>query len=224
MCRPEQARKPGFIYNGGMANIAPPSLDLERSFWDQGIPYVAGIDEAGRGAWAGPVAAGAVILPSGPAISAQLEGVRDSKKMTPKQREHWFAVIQQISVSWGIGYASNVEIDAYGILPATKLAMRRAVAQCIPAAGALVIDAVKLPEVPLPQLSMNFGDSLSLSIAAASVFAKVSRDRWMLVAANRYPGYGFECHKGYGTRQHSTALGHKGACEIHRFTYKPIRS
>jgi ribonuclease HII len=219
----DQAGKAGFLYNEYMTKIVPPTLDLETFFWNQGIPSVAGVDEAGRGAWAGPVAAGAVILPPGTEILKQLEGVQDSKKMTVNQREHWFTVIQQHCLGWGIGYASNAEIDAFGILPATKLAMRRAVAQCIPAAAALVIDAVKLPEVALPQLSINFGDSLSLSIAAASVLAKVSRDRWMIAAAERFPEYGFASHKGYGTRQHSAALAHKGACEIHRFTYQPIR-
>lgn len=201
-----------------------PTLELEQAFWNEGLSFVAGLDEAGRGAWAGPVAAGAVILSRAEDISKKLKGVRDSKRLTPRQRERLFSVIQRHVLSWGVGFASNIEIDAYGIVPATKLAMKRALSQLIPPPQALVIDAVQLKTVALPQLSVNFGDSISLSIAAASILAKVSRDRWMITAETRYPGYGFARHKGYGTSKHRKRLAAYSACEIHRLSYKPIKT
>lgn len=184
---------------------------------------VAGIDEAGRGAWAGPVTAAAVILPLEANISAAFSEVRDSKQMTVQQREHNELLIQNYASAWGVGFASCVEIDAYGILAATKIAMSRALAQLQPQADALLIDAVSLKNHSnLPQQSIIHGDALSLSIAAASVLAKVARDRWMTIADNRYPGYGFARHKGYGTAQHQAAIQKNGACEIHRFSFRPI--
>ncbi|MCD4752160.1 MAG: ribonuclease HII [Anaerolineaceae bacterium] len=201
-----------------------PTLKLEQAFWNEGLSLIAGLDEAGRGAWAGPVAAGAVILPREEEISEKLKGVRDSKRLSPRQRERLFPVIQTHVLSWGVGFASNIEVDAYGIVPATKLAMERALSQLIPPPQALVIDALQLKTVVLPQQSVNFGDSISLSIAAASILAKVSRDHWMIAAENRYPGYGFARHKGYGTRKHRMALEAYGTCEVHRFSYKPIKA
>jgi len=201
-----------------------PTLKLEQVFWNEGFSIVAGLDEAGRGAWAGPVTAGAVILSRAEDISKKLKGVRDSKQLTPRQRERLYSVIQRHVLSWGVGFASNIEIDAYGIVPATKLAMKRAISQLIPPPQALVIDAVQLKTVSLPQQSVNFGDSISLSIAAASILAKVSRDHWMMAAETRYPDYGFARHKGYGTRMHQIALKVCGICEIHRFSYKPIKA
>ena len=212
------------IYNCFMRMKTIPTLKLEQAFWNEGLSLVAGLDEAGRGAWAGPVAAGAVILPQEEAISEKLKGVRDSKRLTPRQRERLFPVIQANVLSWGVGFASNIEIDAYGIVPATKLAMKRAISQLIPPPQALVIDAVQLKTVSLPQQSVNFGDSISLSIAAASILAKVSRDHWMMAAGACYPGYRFARHKGYGTRAHQKALKVYGTCEIHRFSYKPIKA
>lgn len=200
-----------------------PTLNLEQAFWNEGLSIVAGLDEAGRGAWAGPVAAGAVILPQEEEISEKLKGVRDSKRLSPKQRERLLPVIQTHVLSWGVGFASNIEIDAYGIVPATKLAMKRALSQLIPSPEALVIDALQLKKVSLPQQSVNFGDSISLSIAAASILAKVLRDHWMIQADTRFPGYGFAKHKGYGTRKHQMALDACGICEIHRLSYKPIK-
>lgn len=200
-----------------------PTLKYEAIFWQQGLMRVAGIDEAGRGAWAGPVTAAAVILPLEANISAAFSEVRDSKQMTVQQREHNELLIQNYASAWGVGFASCVEIDAYGILAATKIAMSRALAQLQPQADALLIDAVSLKNHSnLPQQSIIHGDALSLSIAAASVLAKVARDRWMTIADNRYPGYGFARHKGYGTAQHQAAIQKNGACEIHRFSFRPI--
>jgi len=211
-------------YNYFMGMKTDPTLKLEQAFWKEGFSIVAGLDEAGRGAWAGPVAAGAVILPRAEDISEKLKGVRDSKRLTPRQRERLFSVIQRHVLSWGVGFASNIEIDGYGIVPATKLAMKRAISQLIPSPQALVIDAVQLKTVALPQLSVYFGDSISLSIAAASILAKVSRDRWMIATETRYPDYGFASHKGYGTRKHQIGLKVCGTCEIHRLSYKPIKA
>ena len=185
---------------------------------------MAGIDEAGRGCWAGPVTAGAVIFPPEVELTARLEGVRDSKQMTHKQRESILPIIQQYALAWAVGWASNVEVDAYGIVPATRLAMSRAIHSLQMMPLALVIDAVKLPEVKLQQQSMKFGDSLSLSIAAASICAKVYRDRWMVKAGERYSDYGFSQHKGYGTKQHQKALKDYGPCELHRFSFRPLKA
>ena len=210
-------------YNDGMQRNEYPTLEYESAFWQQGLMRVAGIDEAGRGAWAGPVTAAAVILPPDMNILAVLSEVRDSKQMTAQQRGFNEQVIKRSAAAWGVGFASCVEIDAYGILAATKIAMSRALAQLQRQAHALLIDAVSLKNHSnLPQQSIIHGDVLSLSIAAASVLAKVARDRWMTAAENRYPGYGFARHKGYGTAQHQAAIQQNGACEIHRFSFRPI--
>jgi ribonuclease HII len=206
-----------------MENQTIPTLQFEQRFWNQGHLHVAGVDEAGRGCWAGPVTAGAVILPDGQGTLTSLEGVRDSKVLTPKQRETLFGEIKRTALCWAVGWSSNVEIDAFGIVPATRLAMSRAINSLQQMPEALLIDAVKLPTLDLPQQSMNFGDKLSLSIAAASICAKVARDQWMLIAESRFPGYGFAQHKGYGTKHHQQALAVKGPCELHRFSFRPLR-
>lgn len=200
-----------------------PTLDYETTYWKSGLLRVAGVDEAGRGCWAGPVTAAAVILPASEGIQNALVGVRDSKKLTAKQREQLLSVIQEKSLYWGVGWATNVEIDAIGIVPATRLAMVRAITGSMPAPQALLIDAISLPDLEIPQQSMNFGDSISLSIAAASICAKVFRDRWMAQAGQMYSSYGFAQHKGYGTRQHRQALNRLGACPIHRMSFRPLR-
>jgi ribonuclease HII len=199
-----------------------PTIQCEHVWWQRSFDYVAGIDEAGRGAWAGPVTAGAVILPQIKDLENQLTGVRDSKQLSAQQRDFMLERIQKVAVAWAVGWATNVEIDMVGILPATRMAMQRAVACLQPAAQVLIIDAVHLPALPLPQESMKFGDQLSLSIAAASICAKVYRDRWMQSADRLYPGYGFACHKGYGTRQHQNALAALGVCDLHRFSFRPM--
>ncbi|MDP3047718.1 MAG: ribonuclease HII, partial [Chloroflexota bacterium] len=156
---------------------AEPDLIQEGLWWSQGLVCVAGVDEAGRGPWAGPVVAGAVVLPPDPAVARALAGVRDSKQLSPRQRERLFAVIQATAVSWAPGVVPSEEIDRLGILPATRLAMRQAVAALGASPQALLVDAVRLPAILLPQRSLIHGDALSLSIAAASIVAKVTRDR-----------------------------------------------
>lgn len=203
-----------------------PTLKLERNFIAKGHTLIAGIDEAGRGAWAGPVVAAAVILPLGDRqLTRLLKGVNDSKQLTPHQREGLAEVIWNVAVSVGVGGATPDEIDRDGIVPATKHAMQRAVAMLDPQPQALLIDAVNLEaQVSLPQHYLYFGDSLSLSIAAASIVAKVSRDQAMRVLDASYPDYGFAQHKGYGTAVHQAALKSFGVCEIHRRSYRPVRA
>jgi len=195
----------------------------ERALMRQGHALVAGIDEAGRGAWAGPVVAAAVILPRGAMRLAALRGVRDSKLLTPLQRAALFDGIHQAALAVGIGVASHAEIDDIGIVPATRLAMRRAVERLSPAPDALLIDALKLPDVPLPQRVLFHADALCLSVAAASIIAKVTRDRLMTDLDVQYPGYSFARHKGYGTQLHRQALAKWGPCAIHRMTFEPVR-
>jgi ribonuclease HII len=200
-----------------------PHLGLETPFWQADLPHVAGLDEAGRGAWAGPVSAATVILPPESNISKQLQGVRDSKQMTARQREHWAEQIKSHAAAWAVGFASPQEIDAIGIVPSTRLAMARALAQLAQAPQHLLIDALLLPEIDISQTSIIRGDSASLSIAAASVLAKTARDALMVNMDEEYAGYSFARHKGYGTRQHQAALSKLGACEIHRKSFAPIR-
>jgi len=196
-----------------------PTFDVETRLWQRGLVYVAGLDEAGRGCWAGPVYAGAVMLAPG----TELPGVRDSKTLAPARRAALLPLIQERALSWGVGWASAEEIDALGILPATRLAMRRALEQLTPPPQALILDALTLPEVPLPQEAFPRADALALSVAAASIVAKVYRDRWMVeVAEAAYPGYGFARHKGYGTAQHQAALYAWGPCPLHRRSFAPV--
>ncbi len=197
-----------------------PTLDREFELHHSGHRLIAGIDEAGRGAWAGPVVAAAVILD--PAEAAALDGVNDSKQLSPRQRDKLYQVISDHCIAYGIGQGSVAEIDSIGILPATRLAMMRAVAALSPQPDALIIDAVRLPQVNKPQAVFNFADSISLSVAAASIMAKVTRDRWLIELDTQYPAYGFARHKGYGTRIHQAALQSIGPCAIHRRSFKPI--
>jgi len=201
-----------------------PGLALERRLWQQGCHWVAGIDEVGRGAWAGPVVAAAVILPANrPALRAALKGVTDSKLLSARQRERLFDAIQAQAVAVGVGGAGANEVDREGLLPATRAAMQRAVAMLNPQPEALLVDAVDLRSVvPLPQQWPIHGELRSLSIAAASIVAKVYRDQWMRGLDQRCPGYGFARHKGYGTAQHMTALAQLGVCDAHRLSYAPV--
>ena len=201
-----------------------PTLQYELPLWQQSFLAVAGIDEAGRGCWAGPVTAGAVILPADPGILERLSGVRDSKLMTPAERDAVFSLIPGEARAWAVGEADSAEIDRLGILNATRLAMKRAIAALPLRPDHLLIDYVRLHDVTIPQIGIAHGDMVSLSIAAASVMAKVTRDREMEALAEQYPEYGFEKHKGYGTKQHQEALARFGPCPIHRMTFKPLSS
>ncbi len=204
--------------------VQEPDLREEIALYTKGYHHIAGLDEAGRGSWAGPVVAGAVILPvDQPNLAQHLEGVRDSKQLTPRQRDHLYEVIRCAALAVGVGIVPPDMIDELGIVPATRQAMRLAIAQLNPLPDFLLIDYLHLPEVSIPQKSITNGDTLSLSIAAASIVAKVTRDRWMVQLDNRYPGYGFAQHKGYGTRQHREALARLGPSPVHRLSYAPVR-
>ncbi|MDD5368630.1 MAG: ribonuclease HII [Anaerolineaceae bacterium] len=203
----------------------PPSPDLsvELPLWRAGIYPLAGIDEAGRGAWAGPVSAAAVSLPYDASLMQRLSGVRDSKQMKPEQRTAWAVEIKAVALSWSIGFASNQEIDALGIAPATRLAMARAVAQLCPTPQHLLIDFLLLPAISIPQTPLVKGDARVLSIAAASVLAKTARDALLVDLDVTYPGYGFAAHKGYGTLRHALALQQLGPCPAHRMSFAPLQ-
>ncbi len=202
-----------------------PDLQLELHLHAHGYSLVAGIDEAGRGAWAGPVVAAAVVLPLelGPAaLLAQLAGVDDSKRLRPAARAALVPRILECARAVGVGGAGPGEVDRDGLVPATRAAMIRALAMLDPQPDCLLIDAVRLPQCDLPQTSLIRGDGRSLSIAAASIVAKVARDELMAGLEERYPGYGFGRHKGYGTAAHRRALGRLGAAEVHRMSYAPL--
>jgi ribonuclease HII len=188
-----------------------------------GVRYIVGLDEAGRGAWAGPVVAAAVVLPVGRFdLARALTGVRDSKQMTPRQRAVWAERIREVALAYAVGEASAEEVDGGGLLPATRAAMERALAALPLAPEHLFIDHLRLPGTALPQTVLIHGDARSLSIAAASVLAKTARDRLMLSLDDHYPGYGFQRNKGYGTAEHRAALRARGPCAIHRFSYAPL--
>jgi ribonuclease HII len=206
-------------------SLLPPFPDLrfERELWEAGIEYVAGIDEAGRGALAGPVAAGVVILPQTIEIQDILQGVRDSKQLTPKARADWLNVIENAAISCQVGFASADEIDEVGIMPATRLAARRALDKTKPPPQHLLIDWISLPEVDLPETSLVKGDARSLTIACASIAAKVRRDEILIQLDETYSGYGFAGHKGYGTKKHLAAIRESGPCPVHRRSFSPFR-
>jgi ribonuclease HII len=199
-----------------------PSFGEEKILEAQGYRYIAGIDEAGRGALAGPVVAAAVILPTNKSLPF-ITQVRDSKKLTPLKRESLFHNIHESAVALGIGMSGLDIIDALGIVEATRLAMKSAVEQLSPPADYILVDYMRLPEVNLPQKGITHGDDLSYSIACASIIAKVSRDRLMMKLDEEYSGYGLANHKGYGTREHVECLRRLGPCPIHRRTFSPVR-
>ncbi len=189
----------------------------------QGYLRVAGIDEVGRGPLAGPVVAAAVILPQN--IGAPWLGrVRDSKQLNSATREFLYRRICEAAVSFGVGSCDSLTIDESGIVTATRQAMAQAVGQLQPPAESLLIDYVSLPEVRLPQKAITHGDGLCLSIACASIVAKVTRDRLMVEFDEVYPGYGFRNHKGYGTPEHFNCLQKLGPCPIHRRSFQPVKS
>ncbi len=196
-----------------------PAVDwllYERTAREEGYTLVCGVDEAGRGPLAGPVFAAAVILPPDTII----EGVNDSKKLSEKKREALFDVIRKKALAYGIAAADHNEIDDINILNATYLAMRRAVEMLDPAPDLIIVDGNRLPpDLPAEARTLVKGDALCHSIACASILAKVSRDRFMMAMADKYPQYQFEKHKGYGTAAHIAALREHGVCPIHRRSF-----
>ena len=202
-----------------------PDLDRELKLVSAGHRFVAGIDEAGRGALAGPVVAAAVILPIDRFdLARALSEVRDSKQLSPASRQRCSENIREIAIAVGIGEASSSEVDDLGLLPATRAAMRRAVEALDPQPSHLLIDHLRILELELPQDPITRGDQSVLSIAAASVVAKVWRDQLMTELSKRYADYGFERHKGYGTELHRRALTRLGPCPEHRHSYAPVQS
>lgn len=201
--------------------IQTPDLFYEFNLWPYYNP-IAGLDEAGRGALAGPVAVGAVILPvDDPLLLRTLEGVRDSKQMTPLEREALAPRIKEAALSWSVGFSPSEEIDALGIVPATRLAALRALQGLSLFPHYLLTDfRLELPQLDIPQTALVKGDALCLSIAAASVLAKTTRDALMLDLESQYQGYGLGKHKGYGTRFHRLAMKRLGLSPIHRKTFQ----
>ena len=204
------------------APTTSPSLRYERACWAQGAADVAGIDEVGRGAWAGPVVAAAVILPPDPAIGDALAAVDDSKKLLPAQRERLAALITRHALATAVGLAAPDEVDHGGLLPATARAMERALAALAYDPDHVLLDGLPLRALPRRHTAIVRGDSSCLSIAAASIIAKVARDALMRALDDTYPGYAFGAHKGYGTRAHIAALHERGPSPIHRLSYAPV--
>lgn len=196
-------------------------LELERAAWKGGL-LVAGLDEAGAGPLAGPVAAACVVLD--PDRTDALVGVDDSKKLPEKRREELAEKIRSTARAWGVARATVKEIDQINILQAGRLAMRRALEQVLLTVRPerLLVDARTVPDIDIEQVALVRGDARSLSIAAASILAKVDRDAWMRDAAAAYPAYGFEAHKGYGTKRHLDAIRAHGVTPLHRRTFEPI--
>ena len=197
---------------------APPGWTHERRIAREGFRCVAGMDEVGRGCLAGPVVAAVVILKTG----IRLSGVHDSKLVPAGRREELMREILRRAEAWGFGAADANEIDRVNILNATRLAMKRAVEALPIEPDHLLVDAVRLPDVPIAQTPLIHGDRLSISIAAASIAAKVVRDRVMEFYDRVYPGFGFASHKGYGTAEHLRAVAERGACPIHRLTFRGV--
>ena len=189
--------------------------DLENELRAQGMKLICGVDEAGRGPLAGPVYAAAVILPAG----MEIEGLNDSKKLTEKKREALFPVIRSAALYWGVGFADHAEIDELNILNATFLAMNRAIEATGVSPELCLIDGNRDKGIRCPSKTVVGGDAKCACIAAASVLAKVSRDRFMLEMDSKYPGYGFAGHKGYPTAAHYAAIRALGPCPIHRMTF-----
>lgn len=201
---------------------ADPDLVFELELWNEGIQYIAGLDEAGRGALAGPVAAGAVILPNDKALLAStLSGARDSKQMTPLERESLAPRIREVALAWAVGFATPQEIDLQGIVWATRLAAHRALYQFTLTPQYLLTDfRLELPQIHIPQKSLVKGDARCLSIACASILAKTERDALMRELETQYPGYGLGRNKGYGTQAHRSALKRLGLSDVHRRTFQ----
>ena len=200
----------------------PPSLLEEKKLGERGYHLIAGIDEVGRGALAGPVVAAAVILPQLAAFPL-LDSVRDSKELSPARRDFLFGLIKEEATAIGIGIIAAETIDSIGILHATRAAMCKAVEKLACSPDFLLIDALTLPQLTITQKGIIKGDKLCLSIACASIIAKVARDRIMVEFDTIHPGYGLAQHKGYGTRQHFSCLHQQGPSPIHRYSFAPVR-
>ncbi|MCL0099113.1 ribonuclease HII [Dehalococcoidia bacterium] len=199
-----------------------PSFIEEERLWQQGYRLVAGIDEVGRGPLAGPVVAATVILSPESRLS-WLHQVRDSKRLAPRKREFLSSCIQREALAVGVGVVPPETIDACGIVAATRLAMRLAVEKLAQSPDFLLIDWITMPELDIPQRSITRGDNFSRSIAAASIVAKVHRDRLMMEYDSLYSGYGFARNKGYPTIEHLAKLRRLGCCPIHRASFAPVR-
>ena len=189
--------------------------EYENNCISQGYQVICGVDEAGRGPLAGPVCAAAVILP----VGLEIPGLNDSKKLSDKKRRELYPIIKEKALAYGIAFADHTEIDEINILQATYLAMERALAQLAIKPDIALIDGNRAKDFGIPVQTIIHGDSLSASIAAASVLAKVTRDDLMLEMAEKYPGYSFEIHKGYGTKAHYAALQSLSPSKIHRMTF-----
>jgi len=196
----------------------PPTRELERRAHEQGYTLVAGVDEAGRGCLAGPVVAAAVILP--PELDA--DGIVDSKLLTPEQRAAAADRLQREVLAWAVGFATAAEVDARNILRATHLAMARALASLAPPAEFALVDGLPVSGLPCPHWAEPRADQSCLAVAAASILAKVTRDRLMIALEASVPGYGFAAHKGYGTAEHLEALRRLGPCAEHRRSFGPV--
>ena len=208
------------IHQGELfSTVSLDTLSFEKAAYRTGFTLVAGIDEAGRGPLAGPVMAAAVILP----VGLSIPGVDDSKKLTPGKREKLFEIIMSQALSVGVGIITPAEIDQINILQATRRAMLAAVQQLSPQPDHLLIDGISTIESLIPQKTIKKGDSLSLSIAAASIIAKVTRDRFMIEMDTKYHGYGFAGHKGYGSAAHLDAIRRLGPSPIHRLTFGGVK-
>ncbi len=201
------------------ADALPDMRSFEKLARRRGFRTIAGLDEAGRGALAGPVVAAAVILPD----DGDFEAVDDSKRLSPRQRDALFDVIMEQAVAVGIGLGDHILIDRINILQATLRAMETAVANLAVEPDYLLIDGISSPSVAIPGRTIKKGDSASLSIAAASIIAKVTRDRLMEQFGEEYPGYGFQIHKGYGSCTHLKAIAELGPCDIHRKSFRGVR-
>ena len=188
---------------------------IEQSFYEKGYNVICGVDEAGRGPLAGPVCAAAVILPA----NIEIPGLDDSKKLSDKKRRELLPIIKEKAIAYGVAFADHREIDEINILQATYLAMERAIAMLEVKPNLALIDGNRAKDFGIPVETVVHGDSLSASIAAASVLAKVTRDDYMLEMAKTYPEYGFEVHKGYGTKAHYAVLTERGPCPIHRMSF-----
>jgi len=193
----------------------------EEDLYRRGFRLIAGLDEVGRGAIAGPVVAAAVVLPF-PLEEPWAELVRDSKELTPQQREFLARKVRERALGVGVGLVPPPEIDEHGIVEATRRAMARAITRLRALPQFLLIDALTIPGIDLPQKAIIKGDRLCFSIACASIVAKVTRDRLMRAWHRRYPGYGFDRNKGYATREHIEALGRLGPSPLHRLSFAPL--
>lgn len=193
-----------------------PDYEFEKAAVNSGFSFICGVDEAGRGPLAGPVCAAAVILPEG----AVIEGLDDSKKLTEKKRERLYDIIKQTAVAYSVAYGTLEEIETVNILEATYLAMNRAIEGLTVKPDFALIDGNRVPRgIKIPCETIVKGDSKSMSVAAASVLAKVTRDRLMLEYDKKYPEYNFKKHKGYGTKEHTELIKQYGPCEIHRLSF-----